>query len=125
MPQTTRPAQHPTGQSVRLAPRLALRALQAGTTLPVIIGAARPEHAGAVLRALPFSSMAHTPLGYEVRLERDGNCTDRIWVKDLPGQLLPWYPNSVGGAGAWVTGPDVGALTAAARTLTRDAGARA
>lgn len=125
MPQTTRPAQQPTGQFVRLAPRLALRALLAGTTLPVIVGGAQPDHAGAVLRALPFSSMAHTPLGYEVRLERDGQLVSSVIVRDLPGQLLPWYPNSVGGAGAWVTGPDLDGLTAAARTLTRDAGARA
>lgn len=113
---------YPTGQFSRLAHLLTYRALRAGTRLPVIVGHAQPEHPGLTIRALPFLSMAGTPLGYEVRLERDGLWIYRTWVNDLPGQLLPWYPNSAGGLGAWVTTPDLDGLAAAALDASRQAG---
>ena len=119
---TNDPTRQPTGQFSRLAPRLVGRALRSGTSLPVIVGHAQPEHPGLIIRALPFLSMAGTPLGYEVRLERDGTPLSRTWVNDQPGQLLPWYPSSAGGLGAWVTMPNLDGLAAAAQSASRQAG---
>lgn len=118
---TDYPTRQPTGQFSRLAPRLVDRALRSGTRLPVIVGSARPQHPGLIIRALPFKSASGLPLGYEIRLERDGARLSSTWVTDLPGQLLPWYPNSAGSLGAWVTMPDLDGLARAALSASRQA----
>ncbi|OWL98958.1 hypothetical protein CBQ26_00430 [Deinococcus indicus] len=125
MPQTTRPAQQPTGQFVRLAPTLAYRALTAGAAVAVIHGNSRPGLTEPVLRFAALLDRYDTPIGYRLRLMRGESLLAEQDVLDRPAEYVGWYPNRGRETGAYVRTPDLDGLTAAARDLTRRAGSRA